>query len=766
LIVILTIYNLCLFAQNEKVNISGWVTDAVSGDFLIGSNILLYRDSLSINSQPIKGAATNNLGFYVLSNITKGKYVIVIRNIGYKTLASEINNTIEIGSLRYNAKLTPENVELDEIVIEDKKTEEAVISTIDIPAELLSQLPSMSGEVPIFKSLEMMPGVKTASELSSGLYVRGGSPDQTLTLLDGVILYNPSHLGNFSSTFNSNALQNVKLIKGAFPAEYGGRLSSVLDVKLRSGTQEKDKRMLSLGTMSSNIMLEGPVSSNLTYMISGRAMYYDFYQKNFNKNTTSPYYNYYDISGKATYNISESSILSISGIYNKDNLRNPKNSPDISYDIGWQNSSLSINWLQINSKSLLVNAILSYVNYQFRSLIQSDTSAFSSSDYFSNSKLNDYLIKVTAESNLRSTHKFKAGFEITMHDFNMLYADFYNELFETDPNASTDILANEMSFFVQDDWEIFPFWKANLGGRFYYFLTNEYLNIEPRVSTVFFLNDDLQINAAYSIAHQFLHLITRSDISLPTDLWYPSKDNIKPSKSEQYVIGIDSYWFNKVYRFSVEAYYKSMKNLYELKSASTFQLREPINKQFTEGEGEAYGLELFLNKRAGNITGWIGYTLSWTRRKFAELNAGRIFNPRYDRRHDISFVLAYKLNENLTFGATWTYATGQGFTLPSGQYMFSTNTVNPNQEIQYNYTERNGYRLQAYHKLDLNAAYKFKWSDVPIQIYLNFYNVYNRANPFSLYLDYENEGNSEQKIVLKQLTLFPFIPTVGVNIEF
>jgi hypothetical protein len=768
-IVLVLLFTICTLtnAQSQKVNISGWVTDAVTGDFLIGSNILLYKDSLSLNSQPLKGAATNNVGFYVLSNIPKGKYAIVIRNIGYKTLAAEINNTIDQGSLRYNAKLTPEDVKLEEIIIKDKKVEESKISTIEVSTELLDQLPSLTGETPIFKALEMMPGVKTAIELSSGLYVRGGSPDQTLTLLDGVIIYNPAHLGNFSSTFNSKALQSVKLIKGAFPAEYGGRLSSVLDIKLRSGTQEKDKRNLSIGSISSSLMLEGPISENLTYMLSGRSMYYDIYQKSFNKNSTSPYYNYHDLSAKINFNISESSILSISGIYNNDNLSNPKNSPDINYDIAWKNSSLSFNWLKINSKSLLVNVLFSYVNYQFRSLISSDSTAFRKSDYFSNSKLNDYLIKVTAESNFRASHKIKAGFELVTHDFNLLYSDFYNDLIEIDPNIATDILANEITFFVQDDWQILPFWKANIGSRFYYFLTNEYFNLEPRVSTVFYLSDNIQINAAYSIAHQFLHLITRSDISLPTDLWYPSKGDVEPSRAQQFVFGIDTYWLNKSYKFSLEAYYKGMKNLYELKNGSSFQLRENISDQFTKGEGEAYGLELFLNKRAGSLTGWIGYTLSWTKRKFADLNAGRIFYPRYDRRHDISIVLTYKLNDKINIGATWTYATGQGFTLPNGQYSFSNNIIDPNETLQYNYTERNGYRLKSYHKLDLSASYNFNWGTAPVEFYVSLFNVYNRANPFSLYLDYESDnGKDSEKIVLKQLTLFPFIPTIGFNIKF
>jgi outer membrane cobalamin receptor len=681
---------------------------------------------------------------------------------------TELKVSVMQGTMRLNVEMIPDNVKLDEVIVYDKRADETEISTIEISPDFLTQLPSLSGEIPIFKSLEMLPGINRQSELSSGLYVRGGSPDQTLTLLDGVIVYNPSHLGNFSSTFNSNALQNIKLIKGAFPAEYGGRLSSVLDIKLRSGTKEKDKQALGMGMLSSNIMLEGPMTKDLTYMISGRSMYYDFYQNQFNKNSSAPRYNFFDVNAKFTQNISDNNIISISGFYNEDKLYSPSNSADINYDIGWKNSTLSLNWLQINSASLLVNTIVSYIDYEFKSILNTNEESATSSNYFSVSNLKDFLININVESNINVDHKIKAGFNIALHDYTLTYSDYYSELLESDPNIGNDIVATETSMFLQSEWKPFEFLSTNFGGRFYYFKSKDFFKIEPRLSASISFNDALKFKLAYSTAHQFLHLIVRNDISLPTDLWYPSSKNIEPSLSKQYVAGFDTYWFDKFLNISVEGYYKRMYNLYEFKNAPTIQFRQSIEQQFTIGEGEAYGVELFINKRAGDLTGWIGYTLSWTKRKFEDLNAGRIFNPRYDRRHDVSIVLSYKLFEDFGAGLTWTYATGQGFTLPTGQYQFLGGNLNPQDVIQFNYTERNGYRLPSYHKLDLNFNYKFIFLELPFEAYLSLFNVYNRANPFAVYIDLKKDVNDPDKStpVLKQLTLFPFIPTFGFNVKF
>ncbi len=759
--------NVC--GQTGEATINGFVRDSVSGEALIGTNILLYKDSITVNKPPFRGAATNSYGFYSLPKLSKGPYYLIARNIGYRTSAQKINIAISKGRLQLDINMVPQNIKLKEVIVEGKKKPEINPGIIELSPDILKKLPSINGGINLFKALELLPGIKTESEISSGLYVRGGSPDQNLTLVDGVIIYNPSHLGNFASTFNSDAIQSVRLIKGAFPAEYGGRLSSVLDIKLRSGTKERNKAELGIGLINSHLTLEGPLSSNSTYLISGRKMYYDFVQKQFIKSSFIPRYNFYDFNSKIIIKASKSSIYTLSGLYSNDNLYNPSGSSGINYNIGWKNIMADFTWLYINSKSFFVNNSLSFIDYEFQSLLQDNTSNAAANNYYSVSKLRDFDIKTSAEFNWINDNTFKMGYDITYHDYFLIYSDIYDPLLDPTLSSLPDITSLEASIYFENTGKITNWLQTNIGMRGYYFKSKKFLSVEPRLSARFLINENLSVDAAYAIAHQFLHLIVRNDISLPTDLWYPSSDKVSPSKSTQYVAGINYDALNRQYMFSIEGYYKNMKNLYEFKNSTSYRIGEPISDLFTEGEGEAYGIEFFANKTTGNLSGWIGYTLSWTRRKFSELNNGKIFFPRYDRRHDISVVLAYKFNDNWNAGLTWTYATGQGFTMPTGQYQFQTIGIANQSELQFNYTGRNSYRLPPYHKLDLNFSYTFHWSDNEAKIYLNLFNVYNRQNPFAYYPTTENvTGNSgnQQVTELNQISLFPFIPSIGINVKF
>ncbi len=759
-----------IFSQKDEAVISGFVTDATTGEVLVGTNILLYKDSLTTSVPHFRGTSTNNFGFFAIPSLPIGTYFLIARNIGYKTSVGEVFVTVFKGTVRFNIKLNSENIKLGEVVVTGEREDRGKVSTIDIAPELLSKLPSMSGEVDIFKSLEMLPGIKVASELSRGLYIRGGSPDQTLALVDGIIVYNPIHLGNFTSTFNTNALQNIRLIKGAFPAEYGGRLSSVLDIKLRSGTKEKNKGSLSLGTINSNLFLEGPLSGISTYMISGRKMYYDVFQKTFDKNSSTPRYSYYDLNSKITLNLSESNIVSISGMISNDKLYNPSNSSFGDYDIEWKNSTIGINWLHVNSNSLLLNGSLNIIDYQFKSILNQNAKSVNSTGYYSFSKLRDFYSRFNAEVNWHSDHTMKVGTEIALHNYDLIYNDYYDELIEKNLFLQPDLISTESALFIQDEWKIFPFLKTNIGGRVYYFKSKKYLKVEPRFSLSYNLTDNVILKTAFATAHQFLHLVIRNDISLPTDLWYPSSNVVEPNKSTQYVLGIDSYFDDQKYLFSVEGYYKDIKNLYEFITSAQIKKNELIESLFTKGEGEAYGIEFFFNKREGDFTGWIGYTLSWTRRLFDELNNGIIFYPRYDRRHDVSLVVSYNATENLSFGLTWIYATGQGFSLPSGQYEFHGIGFEGTKHLQFNYAQRNDFQLPSYHKLDVSSNYKFIWLTLPCEVYLSIFNVYNRKNPFAYYVTSDDNSapnvNSYSLPKIKRITLFPFIPTIGFNIKF
>jgi len=754
-------------AQTNSYTISGFITDAVTGEALVGSNILVYQDSIDIIHPPLTGTATNKFGYYAIPSLLKKKYVLIIRHLGYKTTIREIYVSGHSPSESFSVQMLAEEIELEEIIVEGEKQERTLTGTIDVPTELLTAMPTLTGEVDLFKSLEFLPGVNKSSEISSGLYVRGGSPDQTLTLVDGTIIYNPAHLGNIASTFNSSAISDVRLIKGAFPAEYGSRLSSVLDIKLRSGTKEKEKGTVGLGSINSFALFEGPLGSKSTYLVSGRVMYYDVIQKNFDIGNTVPRYNFYDLNSKLNLVISENSILSISAIFSQDHAYSPTDIQETDYDIEWTNLNLSMNWLQVNTKSLLLNSVISFINYEFSSKIGVNPTTVTSYTYFSNPNLTDLDFRQNAELRWHEDHIFKTGFDIALHNYDLLYSDVYSDALNKDPYAGKDITSIEAALYFQSESQFTPQLSANIGGRFYYFGSSKYFNIEPRISASYSFTPDFIMKGAFAIAHQFLHLIVRNDITLPTDLWYPSTKNIEPSYSKQYVFGFDTYWIYQAYVFTIEGFYKDMQNLYEFKNSVQLNpVDDSIEDQFTKGQGEVYGVELFLNKRKGNFTGWIGYTLSWSRRQFDELNSGKIFYSRYDRRNDFSIVLAYKLFDNFNSGATWIYATGQRYSLPPGQFVFDPVGTGGDPQIQYNYKGINTEMFPAYHKLDLNFNYSFKWLNSDFETYLTLYNVYNRHNAFAQYVVLEENEQGEQVAVVKRITLFPFIPSFGIAIKF
>jgi hypothetical protein len=752
--------------QEKDISISGFVYDATTGEALIGTNILVYKDTINLNSDPIYGAAANNFGFYMLPKLKKAKYFLIFRYIGYKVTVKEVDLTSQQKDMNFNIQLKSENIKLDEIVVEGKKIDKNVLSTIDISPELIFKLPSFSGEVDLFRTLMLLPGINKGSELSNGLYVRGGSPDQTLTLVDGAVLYNPAHIGNIASTFNSNAIRDIKLIKGAFPAEYGGRLSSVLDIKLKSGTKEKETGTIGLGVINSFFSFEGPLKESATYMIAGRSMYYDALQRNFNKNSSIPLYHFYDLNGKINYNISDLSAFSLSVMYSSDRMYNPSEE-DITYDIAWKNLNVTLNWLQINSKSLFLNSALSYVNYEFSSKVGIGSATTSSSSYFSKPNLTDLIFKQTAELNWAMNQKLKTGFEISFHNYDLLYNEYYDLSFEQDPYAGKNINSIEASLFFQNESELFDCLSTNIGGRIFYFDAKKVLSFEPRLSLSYKLLDDFYIKTAAALANQYLHLISRNDIALPTDLWYPATKNIEPSRSTQFVFGIDTYFNENTYQASIETYYRDMKKLYEFKNSPVINpLNNSIEDQFLRGEGEAYGAEIFFQKRDGNLQGWIGYTLSWTKRKFAELNAGKIFYPKYDRRHDLSLAATYNLNDAITFGATFTYATGMRYNAPSGQFIFNPIGISGVSQVLLDYDELNIYKFPAYHKLDLSFNYKIKFSKTDINLFINLYNVYNRRNAFAQFIVFPEDNSGNEKPMLKRISLFPFIPAAGVSITF
>jgi len=756
-----------LFSQGQGITISGFVRDSTTGEALIGTNILVYKDTIDTNNPPYQGTTTNTYGFYAIPKLPLGNYYIIVRNIGYVPIIDKIKVNSANKNVQINFKAVSESIQLNEVVIEGKREAKPITSTIEVNPDILTKLPTLSGEADLFKALELLPGIKVESDISNGLYIRGGSPDQNLTLVDGAIVYNPTHMGNFTTSFNSNAIQSIKLIKGAYPAEYGGRLSGVLDIKLRSGTKEKQKGIIGLGLINSNMMFEGPLGENSTYLISGRKMYYDFIQDNILKNNNSPRYNYYDLNGKITITPSPSNVITLSGLYSNDNLTSPSENTS-SYDIQWKNTLFNFTWLHINSNSLFITTSLSYVSYEFNSILLDNSPNSIENNYYSYSKLRDLDVRSSAEKHWLNNQVLKMGFSLLFHSYSLLYSDFYDPLLQSTISDNPDVVTSETAFFVENEGKIFNWLRTNLGVRAYYFKDQKYFSPEPHISFQILLSDNLTFNTAYAFTHQFLHLVLRNNIALPTDLWYPSNDKVDPSNSKQYVAGFDYNTGDKQYIFSIEGYYRNMKNLYEFEGGSSIKINESVADLFTKGEGEAYGVEFFANKRYGNLTGWIGYTLSWTKRKFDYLNSGKVYYPKYDRRHDFSIVVAYTINDHWNLGMTWSYATGQGYSLPTGQYAFESIGPSEQQSLQFNYSDRNSYRLPAYSKLDLSVSYKFNWDKFNFETFLSLYNVYNRHNPFAYYTTYNTTATTTSLPIPKinQISLFPFIPMVGINMKW
>ena len=751
-----------LYSQSSDVSISGIVSDKVTGEVLIGTNLLIYKDTISSTSGPLKGASTNKYGFYAISKLELGKYILVVRNIGYKTLVNEINITISKGKVDYNIELEAGEIKLEEVVVESESVGDVNISTIKVSPKLLEMLPSLSGEVDIFKSLQLLPGVQSASELSNGLYIRGGSPDQTLTLVDGMVIYNPAHLGNFTSTFNSNAVQDIKLIKGAYPAEYGGRLSSVLDIKLKAGSKEKSISEIGIGTINSFISLEGPLSENSTFLLSGRVMYYDALLELTN-NTTIPRYNYFDVNSKLTYNLKDNNTVSLSVVYSNDNLYDSKAANVFNYDINWQNRAFSLNWLRILNNSIFTKTTISVTNFSFTTSLLDNAETVSSSNFYSDFSLTDISLKNASELRWNSQNVAKGGLDLTFHLYDLLFSNYYS--YQLEQGQGTEDNFVEISLFLQNESNFNEIFKMNFGGRVNYFIGQDDLLFEPRISLSYSPTYFFTIKTAFARTFQFLHLLTRNDKSLPTDIWFPSNEYMKPSESMQYVLGFESNIDNFKYLITLEGYYRNMKNLYEFKNNASFNPYESFNEQVTDGVGEAYGVEVFFNKKKGDIKGWIGYTLSWTKRKFEEINRGNIYYPRYDRRHDLSLAVTYTVMKNFNAGLSWVYSTGERVTMATGQYGFQDVAPYNDFDILLNSSGRNGYMLPAYHKMDINFNYSFIFTKTSLDVYLNIYNVYNQQNVFSYYITTNDEGANSSPVI-NQITLFPFLPTIGVKVKF
>lgn len=769
---------------NPIYTLSGAITEEKTSETVIGALVTLYSGEYREGSaqKPLRGAYTNKYGFYSLSGISQGAYTLVVRRVGYRTVRRSVSVTDS--PLTVSVALTAQDARLQEVSVQADRQRVAAVSSVDVSMEFIRQMPALGGERDIFRTLQFLPGVKAGSEISSGLYIRGGSPDQNLILLDGVTVYNPQHLGGFLSAFNPDAVSNVRLIKGAFPAEYGGRLSSVIDLTMKEGSKENLSGAAGISLISAKALIEGPINENASFMLTGRRMYFDLVALAADPNgQTLPRYNFYDFNAKINYRLDENNHVFASGYFGRDALPRLNRPQDATFELGWGNATGNLRWTHIFSPSLFSAFSLIYTNYDFRYGAYQSQNSGGAVQFETATQIRDFTFKGELQWFPLQGHAVKTGIEVTHHDFtvNLLNSTSILQGSPLAPSSTAPLQRAqtlEAGAFVQDEWEITDALSANIGARVSYFQSigpdaqGAHLRFEPRMSVAYKLTDDVTIKGAYAVASQFLHLLQENTVALPTDTWFPSTARLQPGRSIQYVAGVESYLFNREFLLTVEGYYKSMENLYEFREGARFVPGTIVEDLLTKGTGEAYGVEFFLNKQVGAFTGWLGYTLSWTTRLFPELNGGKPFFPRYDRRHDIVLALTYKLSEKWEIGATWTYATGQAYTMPVGITDYSLTptglTIDRVRSLSFGssmfsqqYGARNAFRLPDYHRLDLNFMYKFTWFNLPFEASFNIYNAYNRLNPFTVWIEARN--NLTQ---LRQFTLLPFLATIGLSFKF
>ncbi len=764
-----------LFAQN--ITISGYVEDAKTGERLIGANI--FEIDLKV------GSSTNNYGFFSLVLPASKKEInLTISYIGYTTKSLLVRSKND--SL-LQVLLEPTAYRTDEVIVEANAAEQQLKSTqmsnINIPIKEIELVPALLGEVDILKVLQLLPGIQSGNEGSSGFYVRGGSPDQNLILLDGTPVYNASHLFGFFSVFNPDAIKNVNLIKGGFPARFGGRLSSILEINMKEGNNKEFQGSASIGIISSKVTLEGPILTDKTsYIISGRRTYIDAIMRPFMDSENNGGYFFYDLNAKINHIFSLNDRLYLSAYFGDDDFYAKSGNAFGNYesndefDLAWGNFTSVIRWNHIFSNNLFSNISANYSRFRF--LTQATNSekengkTTQSNKIEYNSGINDLSLGIDFDYTPSSSHYIRFGSSFVNHTFNPGIFEFKSsQIIDTTISSTTTKLSSyELRSYIENDIDIFSNLKSNIGLHASAFFTDNksYYSLEPRVSLRYLYNN-FSIKASYSYMNQYIHLLSNSGIGLPTDLWIPTTDIVKPEISQQVAFGISTLLFENEYEISFEWYYKKMKNLIEYREGvATFSFTGDWQNRITFGKGDSYGAEFFIKKSKGKTTGWLGYTLSWTNRKFEELNQGKEFPFKYDRRHDISLVLSHKLSDGFDVSLTWVYGTGNAISLPREQYIASNSFINssyyPNfKQIEY-YKNRNDFRMSAYHRLDL--ACRFLWGEDNSSILtVGVYNVYSRKNPFFYFLTNSYDSGEEKK-VLKQLTLFPIIPSISYSFNF
>ena len=764
------------FAQ-ERFTISGTISDAENGETLIGATVFVAEAGT--------GTTTNEYGFYSIT-LEGGDSVRV--EFSYVGFQSEVRTLFLNEDQILNIELGT-GVQLEEVVVKANSYQEQLNST-EMSVEVITTkeaklVPVLLGESDIIKTIQLKPGIPSGAEGTTGLYVRGGGTDQNLIVLDEAIVYNANHLFGFFSTFNTDAVKDLKLYKGGYPAQYGGRLSSVIDVKLKEGNNKKFSGTGGVGLIASRLTLEGPIQKGKSsFIVSGRRTYFDLITRGINNAnsdnedfTQIPDYFFYDLNTKVNFQLSEKDRLYLSGYFGRDVFG--FNSDFFNFRFDWGNATGTARWNHVFNPKLFSNTTFTYSDYQYN--ITNEVTSFS---FEIGSKIKDANLKTDFYYAINNAHTLRFGIGGTYHQFEVGRLQAGSDDGEISFSAGQDFDGIEYGAYVADEWEVNDRLKINPGLRVSGF-TNDgktYLNLEPRVSGKYSLSDRLTAKASYARMNQYLHLISSSGIALPTDVWYPSTAGIAPQRSDQVAAGW-SLLLGDQFFVTNEYWYKWLDNQLDFIDGAELFANDELEDEFAIGKGYSYGAELSIEKKEGKLTGWIGYTLSITRRgefrpidPLAQFSEGlAYFSPRYDRRHDVSIVAAYEINRRFTATAAWVYGSGDLTWLPPGRFTYQDIYGANFEAVVPVFENRNNVRLAPYHRLDLGLVIKFfpKWGESDLT--LNVVNAYDRRNAFFIFLEPEFREATDQdgtvfevpeRIAAKQVSLFPILPSITWNFSF
>lgn len=765
--------------SQDRHTISGYIYEKGSRETMPGVNVYIPGTTL--------GTASNTYGFYSL-RLPAGEYEVVFSFVGYqsRTFSIKLDKDVPL-EVELDPSIEIEGVEI-RADMPKQSSRSSQMSVMEIPVRQIKAIPALLGEKDALKVIQLMPGVQKGSEGTSGLYVRGGGPDQNLIILDDATVYNAYHLFGFFSLFNGDAIKSLELTKGGFPARYGGRLSSVLEIVMKDGNKEKISGEAGVGILSSRLVLEGPIAKDkASFIVSGRRTYYDILARPFMPNDITLGLYFYDLTAKANWEINRKNRIYLSGYFGKDNFSGKEKYEGETIKAGmfWDNATSTIRWNHIFRSNLFSNLSLVFSNYRLK--------IFAAEEY------EDDIFELTYRSGIRDvgakydftwmplpSHTIRFGANFTWHSFNpsaVVLKDTYTDEFTSEINT---VNTYESGIYIEDEMKISDQGIINAGLR----LSHHYhdgasnLSLEPRISGSLFLTKTLSAKASYAQMNQHIHLLSTTGIGLPTDLWVPATKFAPSQDSWQVAAGFAKDLRNISSTLSLEGYYKKSDNVIAYREGASFlMIDDPSDAteikwedNVTSGASTSYGVELLAHKKSGRFSGWVGYTLSWTQLQFDEINNGKPYWAKYDRRHDISVVGIYEISKGVTLSGTWVYGTGNAITLPLATYPVEQHKPNvisswwlPSQVQDYG--EKNGFRMAPYHRLDLGVQVHKKLKRYERTWEFGVYNAYNRQNPFFYFVEEEGSYNSQTDEYtytnkLKQVSLFQIIPSVSWSIKF